>query len=83
MKNERLKWACRRGMLELDMLLTPFYDKYFHTLTAEQKHIFEELLSHQDPELFDWFIGFSAPKDQKLQTMIQLIKNAKVIEHDH
>lgn len=78
MKNERLKWACRRGMLELDLLLSPFYDRCYATLTQEQKHTFEDLLTHQDPDLFNWFIGLTIPEDEKMQAMVALIKEANV-----
>ena len=34
-KKARLKWACRRGMLELDVLFTPFVDEAYDDLSEE------------------------------------------------
>ena len=36
----RLKWACRRGMLELDVLFIPFVDEAYDDLPATQQRIF-------------------------------------------
>ena len=75
----RLKWACRRGMLELDVLFMPFVDEAYDQLTPEQQSIFERLLECDDPELFAWFMGHEQCEDQQLNSMVQLIlKRVKV-----
>ncbi|MBT8134773.1 MAG: succinate dehydrogenase assembly factor 2, partial [Gammaproteobacteria bacterium] len=40
------RWQCRRGMLELDLLLNNFVEKKARTLTDQQKQSFELLLSY-------------------------------------
>jgi len=75
----RLKWACRRGMLELDVLLMPFVDEAWYLLSDENKAIFERLLICQDPELFAWFMGHEVCKDQELNSMVQhILQRVKV-----
>ncbi|MBN8445838.1 MAG: succinate dehydrogenase assembly factor 2 [Gammaproteobacteria bacterium] len=75
----RLRWACRRGMLELDVLLAPFVEEGYDALTLEQKHIFERLLAADDPDLFSWFMGHARSKDAELQALVELIlKRVKV-----
>lgn len=75
----RLKWACRRGMLELDVLFMPFVDKAYDDLADEQKRVFERLLTCQDPELFAWFMGHEECDDPELREMVQLIlKRTKI-----
>ncbi|GHF84471.1 FAD assembly factor SdhE [Thalassotalea marina] len=69
----RLKWACRRGMLELDVIFMPFVDKAYDDLEEEQKRTFERLLTCQDPELFAWFMGHEECDDPQLKEMVQLI----------
>lgn len=69
----RLRWACRRGMLELDVLLLPFVNDSYDELTQEEKKIFERLLVCQDPELFAWFMGHEKCEDKELNDMVQLI----------
>lgn len=70
-----LRWGCRRGMLELDLLLLPFFDNYFNQLTGQQQQDFERLLSFQDPELYSWFIGSESPQDKALMQLVQIIKD--------
>ncbi|MEY8216305.1 MAG: succinate dehydrogenase assembly factor 2, partial [Colwellia sp.] len=41
----RLKWACRRGMLELDVLFIPFVDEAYDDLSAKDQRTFERLLT--------------------------------------
>ena len=71
----RLRWACRRGMLELDVLLLPFVDEAYDELCEENKAIFERLLVCQDPELFAWFMGHEKCEDSELNSLVQLILN--------
>lgn len=72
-EKSRLKWACRRGMLELDVLFMPFVDEAWEFLSDENKCIFERLLLCQDPELFAWFMGHETCEDTELNSMVQLI----------
>ena len=69
----RLKWACRRGMLELDVLFTPFVDEAYDDLSEENKATFERLLEGEDPELFAWFMGHETCEDEELNAMVQFI----------
>ena len=71
----RLRWACRRGMLELDVLFIPFVDEAYDDLSNEQQFTFERLLTCQDPELFAWFMGHETCEDQELNAMVQHILN--------
>ncbi|WP_440874394.1 succinate dehydrogenase assembly factor 2 [Thalassotalea sp. PLHSN55] len=69
----RLRWACRRGMLELDVLFMPFVEEAYEHLSKEQQAVFERLLECQDPELFAWFMGHEECKDAELNDMVQFI----------
>ncbi|GAA59601.1 UPF0350 protein CPS_4131 [Pseudoalteromonas sp. BSi20652] len=69
----RIRWACRRGMLELDVLFMPFVEEAYDSLNAEQQAIFQRLLTEEDPDLFAWFMGHQECKDEQLNGMIKLI----------
>jgi antitoxin CptB len=69
----RLKWACRRGMLELDVLLMPFVENGFHELNEHQQEQFERLLTADDPDLYAWFMGHQACEDPEFKAMIEHI----------
>ena len=51
-QKRRLMWRCRRGMLELDIVLQRFITQYFHTLTAAQLTVFDGLLDLPDKEFW-------------------------------
>ena len=75
----RLKWACRRGMLELDVLFIPFVEEAYDNLSENKQLIFERLLTEQDPDLFAWFMGHKTCEDKELNAMVQFIlKRVKV-----
>ncbi|MGQ8365084.1 succinate dehydrogenase assembly factor 2 [Glaciecola sp. 1036] len=76
----RLKWACRRGMLELDVLLMPFVEQAFDDLSYQQKVVFEKLLTSDDPDLFAWFMGHQKCPQPDFAQMIETVKTSIKIE---
>jgi len=66
------KWQCRRGMLELDLLL--IVDKGVKNLSAEQKQAFEMLLSYPDQTLLDLLLGNSVSSDADIASLVQQIQ---------
>lgn len=54
---KRLRWRCRRGVRELDILLTRFLDERFGSLDAAGRESFAALLECQDPDVMDWVMG--------------------------
>ena len=50
----RLRWQCRRGMLELDVILKRFVDQHWQSLDNELKAEFELLLKSSDQQLQQW-----------------------------
>ena len=69
----KLQWQCRRGMLELDMLLLPFYETCYDDLSESEQQTFVELLSFEDPTLLQWFIHQEPASSAALQTMVDKI----------
>lgn len=59
-----IKWRCRRGVQELDVLLHRFYDKQYHMLSIEEKTNFKALLDLQDPILINWLVKREQPDEQ-------------------
>ena len=50
----RLRWKCRRGMRELDLLLQEFSYKDILALSPEDNLIFNQVLSYDDQTLYDF-----------------------------
>lgn len=71
----RLTWHCRRGMLELDLLLQHFLEHGLDKLTAHEVKLFDSLLSCTDPELFAWLMGHDEPVDEELNQIVTIIRN--------
>lgn len=70
----RLRWACRRGMLELDLLLQPFLEQQFVSLSPQQQHDFTTLLECTDQELYSWLLGTEEPSQIAWQELIARIR---------
>lgn len=71
----KLQWACRRGMLELDVLLGNFLKEAYFNLELADKHRFINLLTHQDPELYAWLLGQESPEEEGAVRIIEKIRN--------
>jgi len=72
----RIKWHCRRGLLELDLILERFNEKHLGALDAEQLERFRELLAFPDNDLLDLVMGRAATPDQRLNSVLQLLRAA-------
>ena len=77
MNKNRLVWAARRGMLELDLLLGPFVEKHFDALDDDDKLRFEVLLEREDQTLFEWFLKATVPADPGMQHIVQIVRDSR------
>ena len=68
------RWQCRRGMLELDLLLNNFVEKRVDMLNAQQRQTFELLLSYPDQTLLDLLLGNSVSSDPSISVIVQQIR---------
>ena len=71
----RFEWHCRRGMLELDLILQHFLACHLDKLSPEELKSFDMLLHCTDPELFAWFMGHEVPVDEELKHIVAIIRN--------
>jgi len=67
----RLRWRCRRGMRELDVLLLRYLERELPLAEAATQEAFEALLSAQDPEIVDLLAGRIVTDDPRLNDVIQ------------
>ena len=72
----RLRWQCRRGMRELDELLQTFLERGYPQLNGTQRMTFERLLTTQDNQLLEYFMGRSVPKDADTADVVAKIRHA-------
>ena len=57
----RLRWRCRRGMLENDLYVERFLNRYSETLTRRQADGLTALMDLSDNDLLDLHLGRKAP----------------------
>ena len=74
MDKDRLIWASRRGMLELDLVLGPFLESVYFELDESDQQRFQTLLRCEDTELFAWFMNKSDPSDPDLLRIVEIIR---------
>ena len=69
----RMRWAARRGMLELDLVLEPFVQSRFATLDEADRIRFKDLMLSEDQDLFAWFMRRDQPQDRELALIVKKI----------
>ncbi len=72
--SSRLRWSCRRGMLELDVLLGNFLEEVYVSLNEEEQLQFVQLLSENDQDLFMWLTGKEKPLNADFAAMVERIR---------
>jgi antitoxin CptB len=78
-KMRALTWQCRRGMLELDVILMPFLEQYFSSLNDDNQLAFSQLLEQADPDIYTWVMGFGQCKQENLKEVIGIIREKMAI----
>ena len=72
----RLRWRCRRGMRELDMLLLNYVDTRYGVADATEQSAFRRLLTTPDPDILALLTGKVQTDDDDLRHVIQrLLEN--------
>ena len=71
----RLRWRCRRGTREMDLLLLRFLERQYPHLDAREQSLFGALLDETDPDLYAWITGQSEPSDPDYLPIIGKINN--------
>lgn len=77
MDRNRLFWASRRGMLELDLILLPFLEKIYPELADEDKLRYQKLLECEDQDMFAWFLRREDPEDSEILKIVQVIRDTR------
>lgn len=71
----RLRWMCRRGMLELDVLFERFIDRGgYQQLSPAQQDLFEAMLQEPDPVLYSWLLGYEQPDAHYVTLITELLQ---------
>jgi antitoxin CptB len=72
----RIRWRCRRGMLENDLVLTRFLDARGAALSESEVVLLDRLLDLADTELWDLIAGRADPRDAAVMPVLQQLRAA-------
>ncbi len=72
----RLRWRCRRGMRELDVVLASFLEHGFGALDEADIALFESFLELQDPQLHAYLCGREQPENPALARLVDRIRHS-------
>ncbi len=71
----RLRWRCRRGMLELDIVLGRFIERHYAGLDEAQRAAFDALLDMSDVVLWDMITGRASPPRDDAGALLELLRS--------
>ena len=71
----RLRWLCRRGMKELDVVLIRYLDDGYLSATEAEQAQFRSLLEMPDPDLYNLLLGRNATSDPECKRLLQELRS--------
>jgi antitoxin CptB len=63
----KLRWRCRRGLLENDLFIERFFNRHAATLTKEQAQGLQALMDLSDNDLLDLLLARKEPSAELLR----------------
>lgn len=72
----RLRFRCRRGMKELDVLLEAFVSRHYAQSAPAEQASFVRLLDCEDPDLWAWIVGQAPAPTEFAHVIERLQRNA-------
>ena len=70
----RVRWRCRRGLLENDLILARFLDLRGNAITESELIGLDRLLELSDNELWDLLSGRQEPEDAAMRPLLEALR---------
>lgn len=67
---EKLRWHCRRALLELDIVFQRYWQRVGGDVSEQDQAALEKLLAMEDHELWQLVSGRTETSDPRLQEMV-------------
>ena len=77
-ETSQLKWQCRRGTKELDIVLNNYLERYYQTASRSEQSAFKQLIELEDPILSDLLLGKSSIDNTAQQGLILQLKKLPI-----
>jgi len=72
----RVYWQCRRGMLELDLMLQPFVQQHYARLNRQERAALATLLAYPDQQLLEYLMGHGVPHNKDVADVAEQIRQS-------
>lgn len=73
-RRDRIRWHCRRGMLELDLILSSAVERYYDAFSESERDQLEQLLALEDTTLFACLQGIEDPPHPELRQLVAKLR---------
>lgn len=78
----RVRWQCRRALLELDLVFTRFLELHFDSLDESQLADLDDLLVCEDYDIWAMVNGSAPCREKRWEGMITLLRGEQQGDHD-
>lgn len=75
----KLRWRCRRGTLELDLMLIRYLDSRYSSANPSEQQAFLELLGLEDTDLMRYLMGEARANQPVLSALIEVIRTLPAV----
>ena len=72
MEISKVIWKCRKGIREIDILLSKYTEKVYPTLNSEQQDIYVEFIDLDTYEILDMLVN-NKPCDKRFQKIVEAL----------
>jgi antitoxin CptB len=73
----RLRWRCRRGMKELDLLLERWLETRYLGVSSAEQAAFRQFLELPDPDIARYLLGHEQPAEAERRTLVAAIRGVR------
>jgi antitoxin CptB len=70
----KLKWRCRCGMRELDVMLTCYLEQRYEQAPIVEQQTFQALLELPNTDLYGYLMGQAKPVDIQMQALVERMR---------
>ncbi len=73
----RLRWRCRRGIKEMDLIFEHFLEQQYAELSTAQKSLFSQILEENDLDIMDWILARKEPANAEYNALLEKFRKHK------
>ncbi|MDT4288294.1 succinate dehydrogenase assembly factor 2 [Methylomonas sp. MO1] len=70
----KLRWRCRRGTLELDLMLLRYLENRYLAAELLEQQTFLRMLELEDTDLMRYLMGEQLPNDDSMKNLVLVIR---------